>query len=65
MSAKGKVKDMLKLLKDDGWFLVGQKGSHAQYKHATKAGRVTIPGKPSDDLPPDTWNSIVKQAGLR
>lgn len=64
MATKGKVKDILAIIKADGWFLVGQKGSHAQYKHPTKPGRVTVPGKPSGDLPPGTWDSILKQAGL-
>lgn len=41
------------------------KGSHRQFKHATKAGRVTIAGHPSDDLAPGTYNSILKQAGLK
>ena len=40
-------------------------GSHRQFKHATKPGRVTVPGKPSDDLAPGTLNSILKQAGLK
>ncbi|HEY4857739.1 MAG TPA: type II toxin-antitoxin system HicA family toxin [Xanthobacteraceae bacterium] len=41
------------------------RGSHRQYKHLSKAGRVTIGGKPSDDLAPGTWNSILKQSGLK
>jgi predicted RNA binding protein YcfA (HicA-like mRNA interferase family) len=49
----------------DGWFLVATRGSHRQYKHATKSGRVTIAGKPSDDLAPGTLSSILKQAGLK
>jgi len=40
-------------------------GSHRQYKHHAKPGRVTIAGKPSDDLAPGTMNSILKQAGLK
>jgi predicted RNA binding protein YcfA (HicA-like mRNA interferase family) len=56
---------MLKLLNEDGWFLVRTKGSHGQYKHATKPGLVTIPGKPGDDLAPGTANSVLKQAGLK
>src|SRR5215211_5804616 len=46
------------------WFLVASRGSHRQYKHPTKPGRVTVAGKPSDDLAPGTRNSILKQAGL-
>ncbi len=41
------------------------KGSHRQYRHPNKLGTVTIAGKPSDDLPPGTWASIMKQAGLK
>jgi predicted RNA binding protein YcfA (HicA-like mRNA interferase family) len=60
-----KVTDILRLLQQDGWFLVAQKGSHRQFKHSTKPGRVTVPGKPSDDLAMGTQNSILKQAGLK
>jgi predicted RNA binding protein YcfA (HicA-like mRNA interferase family) len=60
-----KVSDLLRLLHEDGWFLVATRGSHRQFKHPTKAGRVTVPGKPSNDLAPGTLNSILKQAGLR
>ena len=60
-----KVSEMLRLLHDDGWFLVATRGSHRQYKHSSKAGRVTVPGKPSDDLAAGTLNSILKQAGLK
>jgi predicted RNA binding protein YcfA (HicA-like mRNA interferase family) len=57
------VGDVLDWLREDGWFLVATKGSHPQFKHSTKPGRVTVAGKPSDDLPPGTLNSILKQAG--
>jgi predicted RNA binding protein YcfA (HicA-like mRNA interferase family) len=53
------------MLQDDGWFLVGTRGSHRQFKHPVKAGRVTVAGKPSDDLAPGTLNSILKQSGLK
>ena len=59
-----KVSDVLRMLHDDGWRLVATKGSHRQFKHGAKPGRVTVPGKPSDDLAPGTLNSILKQAGL-
>jgi predicted RNA binding protein YcfA (HicA-like mRNA interferase family) len=59
------VREVIKLIEEDGWFLVATRGSHRQYKHATKAGRVTIAGKQSDDLAPGTLNSILKQAGLK
>jgi predicted RNA binding protein YcfA (HicA-like mRNA interferase family) len=60
-----KVRDVLRLLEDDGWYLVRTRGSHRQYKHPTKTGLVTLPGKPGDDLAPGTLNSIFKQAGLK
>lgn len=47
-----------------GWYLVAVKGSHRQYKHPEKPGRVTIPGKLSKELPPGTERSILRQAGL-
>jgi len=57
-----KVRDVIKLIEADGWYLVTTKGSHRQYKHPKKTGRVTIAGHPSDDLAPGTENSIFKQA---
>ncbi|MCH7536934.1 MAG: type II toxin-antitoxin system HicA family toxin [Proteobacteria bacterium] len=60
-----KVRDVLRLLKKDGWAKVARRGSHRQLKHHMKEGRVTVPGKPSDDLAPGTLNSILKQAGLK
>jgi len=53
------------MLKQDGWFEVTQKGSHRQYKHPTKSGRVTIAGHLNDDLTPGTLNSVLKQAELK
>jgi predicted RNA binding protein YcfA (HicA-like mRNA interferase family) len=60
-----KVRDVLRLIDTDGWYLVAQKGSHRQYKHPVKPGRVTIAGHPGDDLAPGTLNSILKQARLK
>ena len=60
-----KIRDVLQQLKDAGWQQVGQTGSHRQFKHPTKPGRVTVPGKPSDDVALGTLNSIRKQAGLK
>jgi len=60
-----KIREIIKLLKADGWYLVGIKGSHQQYKHPTKQGRVTIAGHPGDDLTPGTLNSILKQTQLK
>lgn len=59
-----KVKEVIKLIEEDGWYLKETRGSHRQYKHSTKKGRVTIAGKPSDDLHPKTLKSIFKQAQL-
>jgi predicted RNA binding protein YcfA (HicA-like mRNA interferase family) len=60
-----KVLAILRILEADGWYLVATRGSHRQYKHPVKPGRVTVPGKRSDDLSPGTRNSILKQAKLR
>ncbi len=60
-----KTRDIIKLIKQDGWYLARIRGSHRQYKHSTKPGLVTIPGKPGDDLATGTVNSILKQAGLK
>jgi predicted RNA binding protein YcfA (HicA-like mRNA interferase family) len=60
-----KVRDVMRALRDDGWIEIQVRGSHRQLKHPTKSGRVTVPGKPNDDLAPGTLNSILKQAGLR
>jgi len=60
-----KVREAIRMIEDDGWHLVATRGSHRQYKHPIKPGRVTIAGKLSDDLAPGTRNSIMKQAGLK
>ena len=60
-----KISEVLRLLQEDGWFLVATRGSHRQFKHPVKSGRVTVAGKPSDDLAPGTLGSILKQAGLK
>lgn len=60
-----KVREVLQLLQDDDWFLVATRGSHRQYRHPSKPGRVTVAGKPNDDLAPGTLNSILKQASLK
>lgn len=60
-----KVRDIVKVLENDGWFLVRTRGSHHQFKHPTKLGLVTVPGSGNDDLAPGTLNSILKQAGLK
>jgi predicted RNA binding protein YcfA (HicA-like mRNA interferase family) len=60
-----KVRDLLRLIEADGRYLVTQKGSHRQYKHPTKPGRVTIAGRPNHEIAPGTFNSIFKQAQLK
>ena len=60
-----KVRKIINMLKNDGWYLHRTKGSHRQFKHLKKAGLVTIAGKLSLDLPPGTLNSILKQSGLK
>ena len=57
-------KAIIKRLEADGWFEVAQKGSHKQFKHPTKPGRVTVP-HPKRDLPLGTLRSIEKQAGVK
>jgi predicted RNA binding protein YcfA (HicA-like mRNA interferase family) len=58
------VRDLVKLMEADGWEQVHQVGSHRQYKHPAKKGRVTISGKLSEDVHPKTERSILRQAGL-
>ena len=59
------VRDIIRLIEADGWRHVATRGSHRQYKHDRKAGRVTVAGKASDEVSPGTLNSILKQAGLK
>jgi predicted RNA binding protein YcfA (HicA-like mRNA interferase family) len=59
-----KIRDVVELIEDDGWYLVVTKGSHRQYKHPIKPSRVTIAGHLNDDLAPGTLNSVFKQAQL-
>lgn len=60
-----KVREIIKLIEQDGWYLARTRGSHRQYKHLNKLGLVTVPGKPGDDLAVGTLASILKQAGLK
>ncbi|WP_374622112.1 type II toxin-antitoxin system HicA family toxin [Devosia sp.] len=60
-----KVREILAMLEADGWYLVAMRGSHRQFKHVSKSGRVTVAGKPGDDVAPGTLNSILKQSGLK
>jgi len=60
-----KVREILRIIHDDGWFLARTRGSHRQFKHGIKRGLVTVAGKPGDDVALGTLNSILKQAGLK
>ena len=60
-----KASEIIKILKKDGWFEVAQSGSHKQFKHTKKTGKVTVPAHKVKDIPPGTLNSIYKQAGLK
>ena len=59
-----KVREVMRLLAQDGWREVAHRGSHRQLKHPVKPGRVTVAGRPGDDLAPGTLKSILRQAGL-
>ncbi len=59
-----KVRAVIRLIEADGWFLVKTRGSHRQYKHPVKLGRVTVPGHRNDDLHTDTLKSVLRQAQL-
>lgn len=59
------VRDAIRMIEADGWYHVATKGSHRQYKHPDKPGRVTVSGKMSDEVAKGTLNSILKQAGLK
>jgi predicted RNA binding protein YcfA (HicA-like mRNA interferase family) len=59
-----KVRDVIRLIEAEGWTFHRQRGSHRQYKHPTKPGKVTVAGKPSDEMAPGTLGSIFRQAGI-
>jgi predicted RNA binding protein YcfA (HicA-like mRNA interferase family) len=60
-----KIRDIVRRLEQDGWYLVATRGSHRQYKHPIKLGRVTLAGHMGDELAPGTLNSVLKQAQLK
>jgi predicted RNA binding protein YcfA (HicA-like mRNA interferase family) len=60
-----KVKQLIKMLEQDGWYQQRQRGSHRQFKHPVKSGTVTVAGKPNLDMPPGTLNNALKQARLK
>ena len=59
-----KVRDLIKFLEGDGWFLARTRDSHRQFHHLTKRGTVTVSGKMGAEIPPGTLRSALKQAGL-
>ena len=60
-----KVREVIRLLEEDGWVLVVTRGSHRQFKHPTKSGRVTVSGNLGEDMPKGTFASVKRQAGLK
>jgi predicted RNA binding protein YcfA (HicA-like mRNA interferase family) len=60
-----KVREVIRHLKREGWALVSTEGSHRQFKHPTKSGRVTVSGSLGDDMPKGTLASVKRQAGLK
>ncbi|MGC1782495.1 MAG: type II toxin-antitoxin system HicA family toxin [Acidobacteriaceae bacterium] len=60
-----KVRDLILLIEADGWRLDTTRGSHRQFEHPVKRGKVTVAGQPGKDVPVGTLRSILKQAGLR
>jgi predicted RNA binding protein YcfA (HicA-like mRNA interferase family) len=60
-----KFREIIRLIENDGWRLIEQRGSHRQYEHPTKPGKVTVAGKPNLDVPKGTAANILRQAGLR
>ena len=59
-----KVREVIKMLEDDGWYLARTKGSHRQFKHPEKAGTVTVSGNLGVDMPIGTLKSVFRQAQL-
>jgi len=60
-----KVREVIRLLEREGWVVVVTHGSHRQFKHPTKPGRVTVSGNLGDDMPKGTYGSVRRQAGLK
>jgi predicted RNA binding protein YcfA (HicA-like mRNA interferase family) len=59
-----KVKEIIKYIEAGGWYFVRTTGDHRHFRHPTKKGTTTVPGKLSGDLNPNTAKSILMQAGL-
>jgi predicted RNA binding protein YcfA (HicA-like mRNA interferase family) len=60
-----KVREVIRLIEKDGWLLISEEGSHRQYKHAVKTGRVTVAGHPNVDVPIGTLKNIYRQAQMK
>ena len=60
-----KVREIVKLLQEDGWYLIRIRGSHQQFKHPKKPGKVTVPGNGNQDLHPGTLASTLRQSQLK
>ena len=60
-----KIRELIRLVKKDGWYLVRTRGSHRQFHHPTKPGTVTVAGNLGEDATPGMHNSVLKQAGLK
>ena len=58
-----KVRELIRILERDGWHQVSQRGSHRQFRHPVKPGRVTVAGHVGQELAPGTLGSIFRQAG--
>jgi predicted RNA binding protein YcfA (HicA-like mRNA interferase family) len=56
---------VIRLLEKNGWILKTQKGSHKQFVHSEKPGKITVASHGKKEIPPGTLNSILKQAGLK
>jgi predicted RNA binding protein YcfA (HicA-like mRNA interferase family) len=59
-----KFREVIRMIEEDGWRFHSQKGSHRQFKHPTKSGRVTVAGQPGHDVHPKTLAAILRQAGI-
>jgi predicted RNA binding protein YcfA (HicA-like mRNA interferase family) len=59
-----KVRDVIRMIEEDGWRFHSQKGSHRQYVHASKRGRVTVAGKPNEEMHPKTLGTVIRQAQI-
>ena len=60
-----KVREVLRLVHEQGWYLSNQKGSHRQFKHPTLSGKVTVAGHPSVEMDEGTLKSIFRQMGIK